>query len=218
MKRVRVTIRPGDSALPRTFERVTGADEAFVRVEVLNWNVTASPVAFLLRVRGDVDRFEAVLRDDDGIDEYELLPIAEGDCYCFVAGVGTPDARALWETFKSGSLMTIPPAEWNPDGSYTFTVVGRDADIQSAVESVPEGVRVDVEAVGGTTVAPERVVDRLSDRQREAVEAAIVLGYYEFPRRATTEDVAAELDCAASTAAEHLRKAESTLVGGLLRA
>jgi hypothetical protein len=217
MKRVRVTIRPENADLPLTFEQVTGSSDEFAQVQVLNWNVTTTPVAFLLRILGDIERFENVLKRDDAIEEYELLPISEHESYCFVAGLGTADARVLWETFKSGSLMTIPPAEWNADGSYTFTIVGRDKDIQSALDGVPDDVRVDIESVGGTKVAPDSVIDRLSDRQLTAVEAAIELGYYDIPRRVTNEDVAAELDCAVSTAAEHLRKAESKIFTGLFR-
>lgn len=215
MKRVRVTVHPDDSDLPFTFERLADADGEFARVEVLNWNVTNTPVAFLLRIRGDVRRFASLLDRDDGVDEYELLPVTETESYCFVAGVGTADARDLWENFKRGSLMTVPPAEWNADGSYTFTVVGRDADIQAAVDGVPAGARVEIESVGGTKVATDGVVDRLSDRQRDAVRTALRLGYYDTPRGATTEDVADELGCATSTAAEHLRKAESNVVRGL---
>lgn len=218
MKRVRLSVRPDESELPTTFERVTESAEAFVRVEVVNWNVATTPVAFLLRVAGDVERFEGLLDDDEAVGEYELLTVSDRESYCIVTGDGTADARALWRTFNSRSLMTIPPATWNPDGSYTFTVVGRDADIQSAVDNVPDGVRVDVESVGGQRVAPDNVTGTLSERQREAVETAVSVGYYEIPRSATTADVAAELGCSTSTAAEHLRKAESKLIGGLFRA
>jgi predicted DNA binding protein len=55
-------------------------------------------------------------------------------------------------------------------------------------------------------------VVRLSDRQREAVTVALELGYYNQPRGATHEDVAAELDCAPPTASDHLQKAEATII------
>lgn len=216
MKRVRLTIHPGESRLPETFDAVTGADEPFVTVEVVNWNVIDDPAAFLLRVAGDLERFERLLRADDAIEEYELLPVGGDACYCFLAGEGPADARVLWETFKRGSLLTIPPARWNADGSYTFALVGRDADLQAAIDDVPAGVRVEVDAVGGSRVAPDSVVGRLSDRQRDALEAAADLGYYASPRAATTAAVAGRLDCAPLTAAEHLRKAEATLVRALL--
>jgi predicted DNA binding protein len=41
------------------------------------------------------------------------------------------------------------------------------------------------------------------------------LGYYDVRRDPTVEDVAAEPGCATATAAEHLRKAESTIVSSL---
>lgn len=215
MKRLRVTIRPEESDLPLTFEAVTGADDRFARVDVVNWNVTTAPAAFLLRVRGDLDRFASVLERDGGVDEYELLPVTERESYCFLTGTGTTDARALWENFKRGSLMTVPPAEWNADGSYTFTVVGTDADVQAAVDRVPDDARVDVEAVGGRRVSRDGLVDRLTDRQRRAADVATRAGYYAVPREATSEDVAEELGCAPSTAAEHLRKAEARIMAGL---
>ncbi|MBX0287507.1 helix-turn-helix domain-containing protein [Halomicroarcula sp. F28] len=56
----------------------------------------------------------------------------------------------------------------------------------------------------------------LSDRQQEAIQTALELGYYEIPRAVSHEDVADHIGCAPSTAAEHLRKAESTLLGSLL--
>ncbi|WP_135366647.1 helix-turn-helix domain-containing protein [Halosimplex halophilum] len=217
MKRTRITIHPEESELPQTFDDVTEADDQPVQVEVINWNVTTTPVAFLLRLSGDVDRFETALENDDAITEYELLRESERESYCFVSGIGTSDARALWENFKRGSLMTVPPATWNADGSYTFTLVGRESDIQTAIERVPPTVRVEIESVGGTQVSAEQIRHRLTERQRTAVQAGLELGYYSTPREATTEDIADVLDCGVSTAAEHLRKAESKLVQGLFR-
>jgi hypothetical protein len=215
MKRVQVTIHPGDSNLPFTFERVTEVEEPFVQVWVLNWNVSTSPASFLLQISGNWERFETIVAEDPAVDEFEMIPLSETESYCFVTGIGTADARGLWEVFKTGSLMTIPPARWNADGSYTFAIVGREKDIQRAIDGVPDGVRVDIDSVGGTKVTPDSVIGRLSSRQREAVEVAIRLGYYDPQRKATSEDIAHELDCSTSTAAEHLRKAESKIFTGL---
>jgi hypothetical protein len=229
VKRVRITVDPGETELPLTFERATsGSDgessgtgqvgvdiDVDVDVKVVNWNVATPPAAFLLRVEGEYERFGELLAADPNVETHELLALTERACYCFVTGVGTPGARRLWEQFGGGSLMTVPPAEWNPDGSYTFTVVGTQADVQAAVETVPDGVDVTVEAVGGRGVAEESLLGRLSERQRAAVAAALDCGYYDVPRGATTEDVARALGCAPSTAAEHLQRAEATVLHGL---
>jgi len=54
--------------------------------------------------------------------------------------------------------------------------------------------------------------DGLTDRQRAAVRTAYELGYFEIPRKASLEDVAAELDITASSLSERLRRAQTHLV------
>ena len=214
MKRVRVTIHPQDLDNPSLYRVLTDADYLST-VETVNWNNRTSPAGFLLRIRGDYERLEAELAGDEEVLASELLPVTDDECYLFVEGEGPADSRALWENFTRGSLMTVPPVEWNDDGSSTFTMVGTGADAQAAVEGVPAGVRVDVERVGGERVDADAVGGRLTARQREAVRAALDAGYYDVPRGATTAAVASELDCAPSTAAEHLQRAESKLVSAL---
>lgn len=218
VKRVQITIDLREVDLPPTFERATWGDEDgdFVRLEIANWNVSNPPAGFLVRLQGEYERFESVLRADPYIRDFELLPATETECYCFVESEGTATARALFENFTRGSLLTVPPVTWNRDGTSSFTLVGPEADIQAAVDGVPEAVDVTVESVGGTAVTAEGVVGRLSPRQRETVEIALDVGYYDVPRRATSEDVARELGCAPATAAEHLQKAEATVLSALL--
>ncbi|MFC6732033.1 helix-turn-helix domain-containing protein [Haladaptatus sp. GCM10025893] len=57
----------------------------------------------------------------------------------------------------------------------------------------------------------------LTSRQREVLDVALDLGYYENPRAATHADIAAEFDCAAGTVGEHLRKAEGAVLSELRR-
>lgn len=55
----------------------------------------------------------------------------------------------------------------------------------------------------------------LTERQYEVVETAFEMGYYDWPRRCTGEDVAAALDIASATFAEHVRCAERKLLAVL---
>lgn len=97
----------------------------------------------------------------------------------------------------------------------TVSMFGPDEAIQRALDAVEEPVEVRVESVGGLAATNPAVETRLTDRQREVVESALSLGYYDVPRTASHEDVAADVDCAPSTASEHLRKAESTVLSSL---
>jgi len=62
-------------------------------------------------------------------------------------------------------------------------------------------------------VSPHVESDRLlTERQRELVQTAIEMGYYDTPREASMTDLADELDIAKSTCSETLHRAEEKLV------
>jgi len=216
MKRVRITINPHDVALPPIYERMTRGTDTLSAVRIVNWNVSDPPTGFLLWFRGNYEAFEAALVDDDAVENYAMFPKTDEEAYCFLSGSVGPASRALFENFTRGSLLTVPPVLCHEDGSSTFTLVGSDGDIQAAIDGVPPGVGVTVRQVGGENVTHDSAVGHLSARQREAVETAISLGYYNLPRTATTEDIGNELGCSTATAAEHLRKAESKVLRALL--
>ena len=58
----------------------------------------------------------------------------------------------------------------------------------------------------------ESTVDSLTARQYEVIRTAYDMGFYEIPRKASTEDIAAELDLDAATVSEHLQRAERNLL------
>ncbi|WP_247002541.1 helix-turn-helix domain-containing protein [Halosolutus gelatinilyticus] len=216
MKRVRITLAPAGDYAPPVYRLLAGGASYLDRVRIVNWNVATPPTAFLLWLRGEYGRFEAELERRENVHAYEILPITDRECHCFFEGTVSAAARSLFENFTRGSLLTVPPIECHDDGTNTFTIVGTQADIQAAVDGVPEDVRVTIEAVGGDSVAPESAIGRLSRRQREAIETAFAIGYYDVPREATIADLAGELDCGRATAAEHLQKGESKLLAALV--
>ncbi|MFU1782431.1 helix-turn-helix domain-containing protein [Haloarcula japonica] len=62
------------------------------------------------------------------------------------------------------------------------------------------------------------LVDRskLTDRQREVLETAVEMGYFEYPKGANAGDVASELDISVSTFAEHLAAAQTKLLDSIM--
>jgi len=57
---------------------------------------------------------------------------------------------------------------------------------------------------------------QLTDRQREVVQTAHEMGYFEYPRDANASEVAAALDIEPSTFTEHLNAAQTKLLDELL--
>ncbi|MFB6075466.1 MAG: helix-turn-helix domain-containing protein [Haloarculaceae archaeon] len=182
----------------------------------MHWNFTGEELGIMHYVEGDVEAYRRAAREAPEVIDFEVTRAGEDAFYVYVRDETNEPLRELFGAVTEGSVVTIPPIEYGADGRVTFSMVGPGEAIQAAIERVPDPVEVTVEEVGGLAAAPGVLDGLLTDRQRAAVEAALSLGYYEIPRTASQADVARELDCAESTAAEHLRKAEAKLVRSVL--
>lgn len=102
------------------------------------------------------------------------------------------------------------------EGGIEVTLVGEQDDIAHGIEAYDDaGMSVALQRISDYT-GPTTALDTLTDRQREILETAFDLGYFEVPRNVSTDDVAAELDLDHSTVAEHIRRAERNLLSELL--
>jgi predicted DNA binding protein len=94
--------------------------------------------------------------------------------------------------------------------------VGERGEIEAELDEIREKGDADIEVdrIGslGTEAAGPRRLDVLTPSQREAFELARERGYYEWPREASTRDLADELGVSKTTLLEHLRTAESKLL------
>lgn len=215
MKRVRLTLRPGDTTIHPVYDLITGGADYLSTVEVINWNVAHTPVGILHRIEGNRAAFAADLNEIPQVVDYDITSIDEDSFYIYLRDTTTPTASQLFETFSRGSFIMVQPIEFNQDGTVTITGIGPASVLQAAIDGIPDGIEVDIEEIGGPEVSRDTVTARLSDRQHAAIVAGINAGYYEIPRQATHSDVAATMECASSTASEHLRKAESKLITAL---
>ncbi len=68
---------------------------------------------------------------------------------------------------------------------------------------------------GTAATDPATLLSKLSDRQREIVEAAHRQGYFQSPRETSGEELADRFDMAPSTFYEHVRAAQRNLFDGL---
>lgn len=98
------------------------------------------------------------------------------------------------------------------DYGVILSFVGSQEAIRNVLRNYQEaGVMPDLLQLGEYD-GGEETLDSLTDRQREVLETAYDLGFYEIPREASTEDLAGELGIDPATASEHLQRAERNLL------
>ncbi|WP_137287503.1 helix-turn-helix domain-containing protein [Halorussus salinisoli] len=208
MRRVQLTFYAPDAEVHPLHTLMAERDYVDA-AEMVHWNDAGESMTHAFYIEGDREAFVAELVETPEVQAYDLTPVAEGRFYVHVRAETTPVQRAMFDAYNEGGVVVTSTLEHTDDGGVTFEVVGTAEALQDLHGAAPDGIEVDIERIGGPSADYETL---LSERQREAVEVAVTVGYYDVPRSATHEDVAAKLDCAPSTASEHLRKAESKVL------
>lgn len=216
MKYVDVRVRLPDELLHPMAEFIQNED--VVRYEeVVAWNFAPeeSLEYELFYVEAEREPYEAKVQTVDSIREYRISPVDEGAFHVYAASKTREEDTRWRQAFAALDLVVVPPVAYLSDGAMQMTIVGDGDEIQTMLDSLPAGIEVEVDEIG-TYERRRGLAGPLSDRQREAVQTAVDLGYYEVPRTASLADVAGELDCAESTASEVLRRAESAVLSTLV--
>lgn len=188
--------------------------DAYGPTRLLQWNPQIPDQnVLLLHIAGPRDPFLSMLASDG-----DATVIEESDAegtegfYLFVRETLDTVEQALIGAFAEQNTIIKPPLIYDTDGTLKLTLVGTSSSLQTVLEDTPEKVNVSVHSVREGAVGIEHFAVSLSPRQQETIEYALSEGYYEVPRETTVESLADDLGCTLSTAAEHLRKAESTIV------
>ncbi|WP_313691712.1 helix-turn-helix domain-containing protein [Halorarum halobium] len=217
MKHVRLTLDAGgrEAEIHPMYDLLVNAPY-LERARAMHWNYSGEELGIMHYVEGDAETFREDVAEIPAVVDFELTAAEPNAFYVYVRDATNRRLRELFDLLDRSPVVALPPVEYLPDGTVAYSVFGPSAAIQSALEEFPEPITVSVTAVGSLAAVPDAVETALSDRQREAIRAAVELGYYEIPRTATHEDVADAIGCAPSTAAEHLQKAESKLLRSLV--
>lgn len=138
---------------------------------------------------------------------------------CFLYAPRRGERSVLAEVVGAGASL-VPPLVWS-DGRLAIRFVVPDGRPPASWHVRHPGARL----VMKRAIAPRDVFDlvggtadwlsALTPRQAEVLLRAVDSGYYEVPRRVPVGPIARRLGIARSTAEEHLRAAESTLVRGV---
>lgn len=166
----------------------------------------------VFHVDGPPERYEAELQEIDRIETYELSPHPDGTFYLYVSERPSARGQQFAGAFARPGVIVVTPIDYRADGTVRLTLVGPAGELQDALEETPAGMEATVHSLGEYDARRFDAGGDLTDRQFEAVTAAIDCGYYETPSEGGVDDVSDRLDCTPSTAAELLRRAEKRVM------
>lgn len=214
MRYVRLTLVPEDGTFHPVEEVLTDAGP-IERVKLLHVRLQADDsVVGLYNGVGDRNSLAATLDARDEVLDHDVFGMDDA-IYAYVhlePGQPVVDLLSIVEEYR---LILETPMEFTGDG-LTLTVLGESGIERAAIQSIPDEIDVEIHRLGEYTPEAEGLLEVLTDRQLEVLEMAIQVGYYDVPRGATHDEVAAALDCAPSTASEHLRRVESRIMTSLV--
>lgn len=213
MKSLRLVLRYAPAAQHPMHRFMTESD-AIEREWLVAWNLSVEDdiTYALFYVVGESDAYEEALRAVETNAGYDLTPVHDGGFYAYLRERDTERFQRFRSAFEQPSIMVVPPLSYHPYGVLTFDVVGEPTALEAVLDELPEGITAEIREVGEYDTRPGALTADLTTRQREALIAAREVGYYEVPREGSVADVAEILDCAPSTASNHLQKAEARLI------
>ncbi|MGQ3330013.1 MULTISPECIES: helix-turn-helix domain-containing protein [Halorubrum] len=216
MKYLRVELRfPSDLLHP--IHRLIDESDAVDRDVLLHGTILNEPRdTFLFYVEGDIDVYTDALRAVDRIRAFEVTQIDETGYYVFLTQRRDDIDEAMFGPLQRTGVVVVPPIDFRPNGIARLTIIGNGGALRDALAELPERIETTVLRIGEYDWRQDLFDPGLTDRQFDAVAAAVECGYYESPRAATVEDVADRIDASPSTASEHLRKAESAMMSAFM--
>lgn len=103
------------------------------------------------------------------------------------------------------------------DGKIRATFLGNSKEIVGILSRVKRiGANYRVVSIGDARFLQSSPLSKLTDKQRKVLIAAYDLGYYEFPKKISSDDLARKLNIRSSTLVKHRIKAERRILTELL--
>lgn len=152
----------------------------------------------------DVPAVLAAMDEEEDLTDVELLQRGESEA---LVQFETTDPLLLFPARGSGVPLQMPFDI--RDGEATWEVTAPHERLSALGDQLEEfGITFAVEYVHEHTASEQL----LTDRQRELVETAVELGYYDTPRTCSLTELAEALDIAKSTCSSTLHRAEERIV------
>jgi len=151
----------------------------------------------------------------ENLGSFEVLRGKDRTCTCFVRYV-VRDAFLLekMREFDLDIVWTLPM--YKSRDLLVYTCIGDAENLNGILRLMSTYGEVRNVILEEATFSEHDPLSCLTRRQRDLLLAAKRYGYYEYPRRINSEQLAEKVGISKTTAIEHLRKAEARLISTLL--
>ncbi|WP_266082422.1 helix-turn-helix domain-containing protein [Haladaptatus caseinilyticus] len=161
---------------------------------------------------GESDAIEATLRNDPLTQDVQLLTEADGRLLFEIEW--SPDVNHLVQPLLATDAEILI-AEGTVDAwEFRLQFPIRQALTDFLTQCREHGVAIELRRLYNPTLPDEG--GQLTDDQYEIIAAAYERGFWNIPRDATLEDLAAELSISGNSASQRLRRGITTLVAEVL--
>lgn len=129
--------------------------------------------------------------------------------------------RSVSSAIEKHNCLRIEPLLYKHGWEWYRILAFRQNDVKQLFQELEEFTNVQIisrRALEETSIkesfvmSPRNLLGQMTKKQAHALMTAISRGYYEIPKRVSTEEIARSLNLPRTTYEEHLRKAESKVM------
>jgi len=147
-------------------------------------------------------------------EEVQVLEHEKGGFVCFFREK-RPGGPAGISPMGIGGYLSVPYEV--SDGRLRATFLGSAKEVRGILGSIERvGVRYKVISLMDAKFSQDSPLARLTEKQRRVILSAFNLGYYDVPRKVSSEELAKRLKIREPTLVMHRRKAERRLLAALV--
>lgn len=165
---------------------------------------------FIYRMVGSPDDIVPRLREQDTVIQVEASPSQQNHFGLMVHNKVSQDN--LLYRLKHHPVILDTPIELQTGYLARFRITAPDEVIDVVYDHLKTEDGVRLEKIGYCRPAQNDPLQILTERQVEILQAAVKGGYYDIPRKMSTEDLGSMFNISSQVASEHIRKIEAKII------
>ncbi len=170
-----------------------------------------------LRLKGRNMKMQDLLMGKGLLTNIELLyKEKDGSLVVFIEGRSCVPKPP--KDIKQPKMLMARPPDFLDVDRMKVEMIGKENEIKKLVHYANKWGDNSFKILGLTSIDSkgESLLSKLTSRQRQMLLTAYALGYYDVPRRISSDGLSRHLNVDKSTIVEHLRKAERKLIGSII--